>query len=442
MRIFKALARIIKGVYDILAGYLLAWVVLFAFAAYGLQVLLTYAVAFADFDSVNQFWAWASHRLSLSPLTIRLCGSGLVHLSWLLILRKPLIRCYKLLDRGISTLEKRLEGWGRRHGKARLVWSFSFTALVTVLLVPFVIQPTLVPRSWQGKAWAARAANLADGTASATFVESVVGLYRRMGAAPVASQGVSKDQLEVAFPEDNGESIPIQDWGDPGNINAPPPPLKSSFMDRWDPIIKEVVGKDRRAFALVKALIWVESAGRQFAVSRTGCVGLTQFCSRTARALPYRKVFDLGQVYPCNCNGKCSISRSVQKDLESGDMSRLLSHKETFPCDLSDARFDPKKAVTAAWIYAKRMLNSFGGNIYLVYIGYNSGPAVSARVWKAAGRDRSMELPLIKAHLAGALRPYFGASAEYRARSLVRGHLPKLRAAYQRYLGKKTPPYI
>jgi hypothetical protein len=51
-----------------------------------------------------------------------------------------------------------------------------FSAAVTLLLVPFLIQPTLVPRRLGARAWAARAANLADGSASAAVVESVIGL--------------------------------------------------------------------------------------------------------------------------------------------------------------------------------------------------------------------------------------------------------------------------
>ena len=35
--------------------------------------------------------------------------------------------------------------------------------------------------------------------------------------------------------------------------------------------------------AFIKAFMWVESGGRQFAVSSTGCAGLMQFCPGTAR---------------------------------------------------------------------------------------------------------------------------------------------------------------
>ena len=437
MRYLRPLAKIIKGLYDILAGYLLAWVLLFALVAYGLQQLLALAVAHADFDSVDQCWRWSSHRASVSSLTLRLAGACFVHLTWLVLLRKPLMRLWGLVDRGIAAVERAMEGFGKRFRRTAMAWSLAFTVGVTALLVPFVIQPTLVPRSMSGTAWAARAANLADGTASAAFVESVVGLYSRITSTPVASRGGGKEAWEVAFPEDSGQTIPIHDGGDPGLVVAPPPPT-SSFMDRWDPTIRQVVGKDRKRFALVKALIWVESGGRQFAVSTTGCVGLTQFCGPTARTNPYRKVFGVGKVYPCNCDGACRVDRAVQKDLESGDMEKLLGHKESFPCDLSDARFDPARAIKAGNLYVGRMLRAYGGNIFLLYIGYNSGPAVASRVWRAAGRDPKMGLAEIEQHLAASLKPYFGASSDHRARSLLRVHLPKLKAAYRRYKARSS----
>lgn len=429
MRKIGALGRILKGLYNILAGYLLAWILLFALASLGLQALLGLVAGFLEFDSVDQLWVQLSSRTGQRQLYLRLAAASLIHLSWLLLLRKPIWRVWQLLERGITALERGLERLGSEESFVRRFFSTTFTVAVTALLVPFVIQPTLVSNDWDGRAWAVRAANLVDGTASSNVVESVVGLYRRMGAPPVRSQGSSGGPMDVIFPEDDGQVIPIQD----GGITARPPP-RGPLMDRWDPVIRQVAGKDRHAFALLKALIWVESGGRQFAVSRTGCVGLTQFCSRTARSRPYRAVFGLGQVYPCSCrNGGCDIPRSVALDLESGDMARLIKHKATFPCDLSDARFEPDKAIAAAWLYAQRMLRAYGNNIYLFYIGYNSGPGVASRVWSKAGRQGGVGLAKIDDHLASALRPHFGDSSEARAKSLVTKHLPKLKAAYIRY---------
>ena len=428
MKKLSALGRILKGLYNILAGYLLVWVLLFALAALGLQALLGLAAGYFEFDSVNQIWTYLSRATGMRRITLRLAGAGLIHLAWLLLLRKPIFRAWELIEKGITGLEKGLDRLGE-HSLLRRAWSTTFTAMVTALLIPFIIQPTLVPYDWDGRAWAARAANLVDGTASVTAIESVVGLYRRLGAPPVKSRGLKGGPMDVIFPEDDGQTIPILDGS--GHVNLPP---AGPMMDRWDPVIRDVVGSDRQAFALLKALIWVESGGRQFAVSRTGCVGLTQFCAPTARTTPFKQVFGLGQVYPCSCrNGGCNISRDVARDLESGEMERLLQHKSTFPCDLSDARFEPDKAIKAGWLYARRLLKAHGDNIYLFYIGYNSGPAVSARVWRKIGRNGGAGLDIIDDHLAGALRPFYGDGAEARARSLATLHLPKLKAAYKRY---------
>jgi len=427
MKKLSALGRILKGLYNILAGYLLVWVLLFALAALGLQALIGLAADFFEFDSVNQLWAYLSRKTGMSRLTLRLAGAGLIHLLWLLLLRKPIFRTWELLEKGITALEKGLDRLGE-HSLLRRAWSTSFTAVVTALLIPFIIQPTLVPYEWGGKAWAVRAANLVDGTASVTAVESVVGLYRRLGAPPVKSRGLKGGPMDVIFPENDGQAIPIMD----GSGGVGPPPA-GPVMDRWDPVIRGVVGTDKRAFALVKALIWVESAGRQFAVSRTGCVGLGQFCSPTARSHPFKDIFGLGQVYPCACsNGGCRVPREVQRDLESGDMARLLKHKDSFPCSLSDARFEPEKAIRASWTYARRLLRAHGNNIFLFYIGYNSGPAVSAAVWRKIGRDGGAGLDKIGDHLASAMAKYYK-DPEARARSLLKVHLPKLKAAFGRY---------
>lgn len=430
MRKLSALGRILKGLYNIMAGYLLAWILLFALAALGLHTLLGLAAGYLDFDSVEQLWAHLSGRTGLRRSTLRLVSSSLFHLSLLLLLRKPIWGLWNLLERGVTALERLLDRLGE-HSRIRRFTSTTFMAVVTALLIPFVIQPTLVPNEWGARAWAARAANLVDGTATVTAVESVVGLYRRLGAPPVRSQGMGGGPMDVIFPEDDGQAFPILD----GKGTVKPPP-RGAMMDRWDPVIARVANGNKRDFALLKALIWVESAGRQFAVSTTGCVGLTQFCSRTARSQPYKDVFGLGQVYPCSCReiGGCKISRAVQQDLESGDMTRLMRHKKSFPCDLSDARFEPDKAISAARLYVRRMLHNYGNNIYLVYIGYNSGPGVAASVWRKIGKRGDAGLDLIGDHLAGALRKYFGDSAEARANSLLKRHLPKLNAAYQRYL--------
>lgn len=164
-------------------------------------------------------------------------------------------------------------------------------------------------------------------------------------------------------------------------------------------------------------------------MSRTGCVGLMQFCARTAREGAFRDTFGLGQVYACDCRGGCRVPRERRVELESGDPERLARQQEHFPCELTDARFDARKSIAAGWRYLGQLRGELGGNLALMYIGYNSGPHVARRLFEALGRRGDASLQRIARHLPAALRPYYGASAEARARGLARVHLPKLLAA-------------
>ena len=207
-------------------------------------------------------------------------------------------------------------------------------------------------------------------------------------------------------------------------------------MDRWDNHITAATVDDPELFSYVKAFMYVESAGRQYAVSHTGCSGLMQFCAGTAKSQPFRDVFGRGEVYVCGCRGsQCRVSRSVQVELESGDPTRVQAQEDAFPCEMTDARFDPDRAIPAGALYVQRLHDDYNGNIYLMYIGYNSGPAIADRVLDALDGDTSADLGEIQLHLADALRPYYGAGSNARARGLTRVHLPKLQRALVRYGG-------
>jgi len=257
----------------------------------------------------------------------------------------------------------------------------------------------------------------------------VIGLYRKLYAEPVVSEGVSGEEFDDSLHRIEDSEVDELDPFSP----ARGPFRRRALMDRWDPLLKQVVRGDRRAFAAVKAFMWVESGGQQFAVSHTGCAGLMQFSSRTART-GFSRIFGTGQVYPCSCRGGCGVPRSIRRALESGDPERVRAQRSRFPCDLTDARFDPRKSLTAGWIFIRRLQRSHGGNIYLSYIGYNSGPAVARRLWRAIGKKGRAGLDVIAPELPRALEPFYGASAASRARSLIRVHLPKLGRAYRLYL--------
>jgi hypothetical protein len=428
MRLMRPLLRIIKGIYDLLATYLLAWVLLFALLALGFQLLLHGAVCIVgDFASTETFWVWADRMLPFRIAILRLVGFGLLHAAIYLLLRRRLGRIQAWIERRADWVLDRYRRWSQTHSRGRLAAGTTFSLIVTLLLVPFVIQPTLVPLRFEARDWLARGANLLDGSASAAIMESAVGLYRKLYAEPVIAQGVTPEQYDDSMSAEP-EPEPL-----PPDPRRPRPARPRPMMDRWDPLILQVVAGDRHAFATVKAFMWVESAGQQFAVSRTGCAGLMQFCSRTARSGGFRNIFGLGQVYPCRCNGRCIVPRHVRRDLESGDRRRLEQHRGAFVCDLTDARFDPHKSIAAGWLYIRELQRQLGGNLLLSYIGYNSGPAVARRLWQRIGRRADADLELIGRHLEQALEPNFGAAARRRARGLVRVHLPKLQRAYLSY---------
>jgi lysophospholipase L1-like esterase len=437
MRLVRLLFRIIKGLYDLLASYLLAWILLFALVAWGFHAIFGAIVGLLDHESTEAFWIWANRMAETDLTLVRVIGFGLLHLGLYLLLRRRLRRLQARIERGVDRALARYRRWARAHARGRVLVGGAFSLLVTALLVPFVIQPTLVPLRFDGKAWLTRTANLADGSATNALVESVIGLYRKLYAEPVVSEGVTGDEFDDSLRGIEGSEV---DDLDP-SLPAPGPFRRRPLMDRWDPLLKQVVKGDRRAFAVVKAFMWVESGGQQFAVSHTGCAGLMQFSSRTARS-GFTWAFGAGQIYPCSCSGGCRVPRSVRRALESGDPERVQAQRSRFPCDLTDARFNPRKSLTAGWAFIRRLQRSYGGNIYLSYIGYNSGPAVARRLWRAIGKKRRAGLDVIAPRLPGALKPFYGASAESRARSLIRVHLPKLGRAYRLYLRQASlrPP--
>ena len=141
----------------------------------------------------------------------------------------------------------------------------------------------------------------------------------------------------------------------------------------------------------------------------------------------------MGQVYPCRCENRCGVSRGTRGALESGDAARIEAQRDRFPCELTDARFDPDKSLAAGWRFIRELDRELGQHLALTYVGYNSGPQVARRLWVALGRRPDADLALIGRHLPAALRPHFGGRAAARARSLVRVHLPKLLRAHEAY---------
>lgn len=410
--------RIFKGIYDIVVSYLLAWVVLFAGIALGLQTLFSVVVGIWGYESSEIFWHRVAPRLPIPRVYFRLLVFGLALVASYLLLRPILTPLGALAERFVDSFLGGIKTWKQRFPKIGIFFGVSFSLLVTLLLVPFIIQPTLVPMRWGAKAWVARAANLVDGSASVAIVDSAVGLYRKFYAKPSVRSGISSRDFDRDFVPEGAPRIGAG---------------KHPLMDRWDDVIWQTVAGDKRGFALVKTFIRIESAGLQFAVSRTGCAGLMQFCRRTAQSGGFRKIFGVGQIYPCACSGTCSVARSILRDLESGDPERIGRRRSDFPCELADGRFNADKSIRAGWLFISTLEQKFGGNIYLMYIAYNSGPAVSARLMETLTRGPKSNLKEIAAALPDALRPYYRKSAESRARSLVKVHLPRIAHTFATY---------
>ena len=424
-RLGRFFFNVSKGIYDIFATYLLVIVIYVTIVSLGLHLGFYLIAEHLEFESLELMWITLSRRVGIDALWLRLVIFGGLQVVIFGLLKGPLHIILRGLERGFSFVERahsKVKAKLPRLGRALGV---SFSLVVTLMLIPFVIQPTLVPMKLGIHATAQRLANLADGEATLALADSVVGFYRKIWAKPRPIEGLPAHKVDDAIlvAEDEGDDTiyPVQAGNQP-------------MMDRWDPYIWKAAGGDKSQFAFIKAFMWVESAGRQFAVSRTGCMGLMQFCSGTAKSDPYDKVFGTGQVYRCACNGPCKVSRSVQADMERGEVDLIEKHKETFPCEVTDARFDGVKAIRAGGLYISRLRASYGDNIYLMYIGYNSGPAVANKVFSAIGRETSADLATIELHLSTSLEPWYGESARGRARGLVKTHLPKIKRAYDRYL--------
>lgn len=423
-----------KGIYDIFATYLLLWVLYITAVSMGLHAIFSLLAAHLDFETLELMWIVVGRKLDVDPLWVRLVIYGALQVSVLWLLYKPLRAIFSHFERVFDWVQRKYLWFGAKFPRFKKAFGICFSLVVTALLVPFVVQPTLVgPMQIDARSMAERAANLADGQATLGFADSVVGFYRRLYEKPDPIGGVPKKDLDRIFAEEDDKD------SEGGKGHGTLPSIKNGgkqpMMDRWDPYIWEAAGKNPEQFAFIKAFMWVESGGRQFAVSHTGCMGLMQFCAGTARRAPFDKIFGTGQVYRCKCDGPCRIERDIQRDMEQGDVALIEAHvkSKAFPCEVTDARLNGAKAIRAGGAYVESLSSALGGNIYLMYIGYNSGPAVARKVYARLGKKPDATLEEIEVHLAASMEKWYGDKSERRARSLIRTHLPKIKKAYDRY---------
>ena len=423
--------NVTKGFYDILATYLLLWVLYITVVSLGLHAVFSLLATHLEYETLELMWIVAGRKSGIDPVWIRLALYGGLQLGILYLLYGPMRFVFTRLEKVFDRIQQGYLWLGAKIPGFKKAFGVCFTLTVTALLIPAVIQPTLVPMRVDKDTMIERAANLADGQATLGFADSVVGFYRRLYEKPEPIGGVPNQELDRVFSKD-----PDVDYGKGyGTLSPPDEKGAEPMMDRWDPYIWEAAAKDPKQYAFIKAFMKTESGGRQFAVSRTGCMGLMQFCSGTARSDRFKNIFGTGQVYTCRCNGPCKIDRTVQRDMERGDPTLIEKHSKSkaFPCEITDGRLNAPKAINAGSKYVSHLRQDFGDNIYLMYIGYNSGPAVARKVYAALGKNSEATLEEIEVHLASSMYQWYGDKSERRARSLLRIHLPKIKKAYDRY---------
>ena len=201
----RLVLRLLKGIYDVLASYLLAWVLLFAFVGWLLYLLVGLLLPFWGFQTHEGLWLWCDRAFPLPSWLLRLLLFGAIHVGLYFSLRRPIRGLRRRAGRRIDAWLDRYRAWAKRRRRVATTLGVSFSLLVTLLLVPFVVQPTMVPARFSARDWALRLANLVDGSASAALIESVIGFYRRFGARPTLGESVSPEAFDRAIA---GRSVP------------------------------------------------------------------------------------------------------------------------------------------------------------------------------------------------------------------------------------------
>jgi hypothetical protein len=114
-------------------------------------------------------------------------------------------------------------------------------------------------------------------------------------------------------------------------------------------LIKESL-KENVDLYLVYSVLAQESVGNPFAVSKSGCVGLFQFCYDTAYSDEFKDIFKSGK--------------------------RVKCLEEPSEC-VKDARMNPYQSIDAGVKYLKKLLKNYNGDLKLVLTAYNAGSAIS-----------------------------------------------------------------
>ena len=408
-----------KALYDRITGTALRVVLFVAGVGVALRLLVRTLGGAIGWD-VDGWFVGAGFTVGVEDAWLRLLfyGTAQLAIAWYLV--PHLLVAERALADGWRRTRKRLVRGRRLSERGRQVKRWlerGWRAVVALVLAALVLQPTLVPLdAWGGSAWVARAANLLDGTATARWPDSVVGVGHQIAAEPVVPAGPVAEEDLLADLDD--EVVPL--------------------IDRWDAQLLEAAQGDAELAAMTKAIMWVESGGRQYALSSTGCAGLMQFCASRAQRRPFHRIFGVGQVSPCGCT-PCAIPREVQNALET-DATAVERVQADVPCSLADARFDGDKSVRAGVAFVRELADQVHGNLALMYVGYNAGPRVATDVYAALGEPGVVTSADLEPHLRQALRRYHGAQAERMASGLLEVHLPKLEQAYAKWAPQVDDP--
>ena len=426
----------------------LGFIALISLGIYGATLLL---VEVLHLEAVDVIWDELARRTGASPLAARFAVNGAIQFNFLLMFHGIIASVAESTRIDLSawfhsryySFDDPTEDHGAPRRKLRPLMGVGGAALAALTLTPSLVQPTITPLDLSRRAIYERATNLFDGSAAVATPEAILSLHHRLvrRALPDPGVGTSDEHFESAMlmSEREDDAIALAIEGGIPLTAAPDASGPQPIMDRWNPIIWEAAKGDARRFAQIKAFMWVESTGRQFAISHTGCIGLMQFCSKTARSSTFREIFGPGQVSACGCRStSCRVSRETQREMERGDRRLIKRHAGAYPCDLGDARFDARKSILAGARYVSNLDEEFGGNIYLMYVGYNSGPAVARKVYKALGKNPNATLAEIEAILPQSMERWYHEKSARRARSLVKNHLPKIKRMYDRYYAAAT----
>ncbi len=438
----RRLLAAFDGLYNQMLRHLIASLTAIAVFALMLHALTVVIGDVMGLEEAMSLWAHIAWKMQAPPLLVRLLVSTLWQVLCLVIFRGPI---HRLAVVARSDLASKWPGFVPLESEQPEDASARSTAYegvglhiaLAVLAVPVLAQPTIVPLDMGPMSTIERVTNTLDGTAVLASRESFNGFYHRFlkpDRLTYALRGTTDDGFERTLLMSEREDRAIEAGDVLATLIAPDDQDDQPMMDRWDALIWEAAGNDPTRFAHIKAVMWVESAGRQFAVSRTGCMGLMQFCSGTARSAPFQTIFGRGEVFTCRCGRtSCRVERATQREMESGDASLIARHSGDYPCDVQDARFDGRKSIFAGARYLADLDEELGGNLALMYIGYNSGPHVARRAVQMLGGRTDASLNEIGTVLTAAMKPYHGSRSARRARGLLERHLPKLMRAFERY---------